>query len=177
MANKMKKENTMNRLNKHIASMWLLFLGIALFAGNAIAQSAKDVAGTWTLVSFTTERDGNKIDVLGPNPKGSMMLDASGRFATMSRRSELPNFVSNNRATGTPEENKAIVQGSIAYFGTYSVSEADKTIIFRLEASTFPNWDGQEQKRPFTVANDELKWTVAAGSAGGPVHLTWKRVK
>lgn len=137
----------------------------------------QSLVGTWTLVSFTTERDGNKIDVLGPNPKGLMMLDDSGRFLIMNRSSGLPKFVSNNRATGTPEENKAVVQRSIAYFDTYSVSEADKTIIFRLEASTFPNWDGQEQKRPFTVANDELKWTAAAGSAGGPGYLTWKRVK
>jgi hypothetical protein len=168
----------MKHLNKHIASVWVVFLGISLFAGSAIAQSARDLVGTWTLVSFTTERDGNKIDVLGPGPKGLLMLDASGRFLAMSRSSGIPKFVSNNRGTGTPDENKAVVQGSIAYFGTYSVSESDKTIVFRIETSTFPNWDGQEQKRTFTVANDELKWTAAAGSAGGgPTTLTWKRVK
>jgi hypothetical protein len=34
-------------------------------------------------------------------------------------------FASNNRNEGTPEENKAIVQGSIAHFGTYTVNEAE----------------------------------------------------
>jgi len=36
----------------------------------------------------------------------------------------------------------AIVQGSLAYFGTYSVSETDKTITSHIESSTFPNWNG-----------------------------------
>src|SRR5262249_52921942 len=40
--------------------------------------------------------------------------------ATLAVRSDLPKFASNNRDMGTPEENKAVVQGSITYFGTYS---------------------------------------------------------
>ena len=45
------------------------------------------------------------------------------------------------------------------------------------ETSTFPNWDGTEQKRPFTVTSDELKYTVAAASGGGTVTIVWKRTK
>jgi hypothetical protein len=37
-------------------------------------------------------------------------------------RADLPKFAANNRNVGTPEENKAIVQGSFAYFGTYTVT-------------------------------------------------------
>jgi hypothetical protein len=44
--------------------------------------------------------------------------------------------LSNNREAETPEENKAIVQESIAY----SVNEPDKTITIHIEARTFPNW-------------------------------------
>jgi hypothetical protein len=47
---------------------------------------------------------------------------------------------------GTAEENKAMVQGGIAYFGTYSV--VDKVIVEKVEGSTWPNWTGTEQKRP-----------------------------
>jgi hypothetical protein len=46
-----------------------------------------------------------------------------------------PKFASNNRATGTPEENKAVVQGLIAFFGTYSVNEADRTFTMHVEGS------------------------------------------
>jgi hypothetical protein len=83
----------------------------------------------------------------------------------------------NNRTTATPEENKAIVQGSNTHFGTLSVNAADKTITFKIETSTFPNWDGTEQKRPFTVTGDELTYTVPAASGGGTATVVWKRAK
>ena len=62
------------------------------------------------------------------------MYDADGRFCVIITRSDLPKFASNNRETGTAEENKAIVQGSLAYFGAYSVSEPDKTITSHVES-------------------------------------------
>jgi len=61
-------------------------------------------------------------------PQGLATYEANGRFSVIVTRSDLPKFASNNRQSGTPEENKAVVQGSIAFFGTYSVSETDKTL-------------------------------------------------
>ena len=84
--------------------------------------------------------------------------------------------ISIKRIEGTPEENKAVVQGSISHFGRYTVNDADKTITFHIETSTFPNWNGTEQKRPFTVTGDELKWTTAA-SSGGSAEVVLKRAK
>ena len=80
---------------------------------------------------------------------------------------------------GTPEENTSIVQGSIAFFGTYSVSEADKIIIRHIESCTFPNWNGTERKYSFDISGDELSITVlsAPSTATGTVHLVWKRAK
>ena len=51
-----------------------------------------------------------------------------------------------NRAQGTPEQNKAVVQGSIAFYGTYTVNEADKTLIRKYEIALIPNNDGNELK-------------------------------
>ena len=75
------------------------------------------------------------------------------------------------------DENKAIVGGSIAHFGTYVVDEADKSFTFRIDSATFPNWDKTDQKRSFIMTGDELKYTVPAGSAGGAGEVTWKRAK
>lgn len=94
----------------------------------------------------------------------------------MTSRSRLPKFASNNRNEGTAEENKAVVQGSISHFGRYTVNDADKSITFYIEASTFPNWDGTEQKRPFPMTGDELKWTTAA-SGGGSAEVVLKRAE
>ena len=143
----------------------------------AVAQSAKDFVGTWTLISAITERDGNKSDTFGPNAKGVLMFDANGHYTITFIGSNLPKFASNNRASGTPDENKAVVGSSLAHFGTYVVNEADKSFTYRIESATFPNWNDTEQKRSFVMTGDELKYTVPAGSAGGTGAVTWKRAK
>jgi hypothetical protein len=103
-----------------------------------------------------------------------MMLDANGRYVVVLMRPDLPRFASNNRSTGTAEEYKAVALGSFTHFGTYSV--ADGQIVFRLEHTTFPNWDGQEQRRALTVTGAELKYVVAS-SIGGTSTLVWRRAK
>jgi hypothetical protein len=160
-----------------IGTLGLLVLGVVLAAGEVCAQTTKDLAGTWTLVSNVNEQGGNKTDTFGPNPKGILTVDANGRYVLAIVRAGLPKVASNNRTTATPEENKAIVGGSITHFGTLSVNAADKTITFKIETSTFPNWDGIEQKRPFTITGDELQYTVPAQSGGGTGTVVWKRAK
>jgi len=107
---------------------------------------------------------------------GVASFDSNGHYILLTARRGQSKFAANNRMEGTPEEYKAVVQGSIAHFGTYTINEADKTITFHIEASTFPNWNGTEQKRPFTLTGDELKWTTP-GSSGGSAEVVLKRAK
>ena len=140
----------------------------------AVAQTAKDLVGAWTLISSDTVRpDGIKIPTFGDDPKGIIIFTSDGRFIYLLSRGDLPKFASNNRNTGSPEENKAVVQGSIATFGTYSVAGTD--LMIKVENSTFPNWIGADQKRTIAVTGDQLKWTNATGSGGGGVELVLKR--
>ena len=164
----------MNRIGT--LAIGMLIIGVA-WAGAAIAQTAKDFVGTWTLVSATIEQGGTKSDTFGPNAKGILVFDAGGRYVITFFAANLPKFASNNRANGTPEENKAIVSGSLAHLGTYTVNEADKSFTFRVENATFPNWDNTEQKRPFVITSDELKYTTPMASAGGTATVVWKRAK
>jgi hypothetical protein len=94
----------------------LAFVGLATgFITPAFTQTTipKELVGTWTVVSSTLEKvDGKKTDLFGPNPQGRLIRDADGHVAYMVTRADLPKFASNNRAEGTPEENKAVVQGS-----------------------------------------------------------------
>lgn len=171
----------MNRLNTvALTAMPLLFLGVGLPSSDAVAQQKtlkEQVIGTWTYVSVdTVGRDGSRVPIYGPNPQGIASFDSSGHYILLTTRRGQAKFASGNRNEGTPEENKAVVQGSIAHFGTYTVNEADNTITFHIEASTFPNWNGTEQKRPFTVIGDELKWTTPA-SSGGSAEVVLKRAR
>jgi hypothetical protein len=96
----------------------------------------------------------------------------------MVTRADLPKFASNNRAAGTPEENKAVVQGSIAFFSTVTTNEAEKTSITHIEVCTYPNWVGIERKTSYTINGDELDTTASGSSVGeGTVHVVYKRAK
>src|SRR5262245_17297175 len=88
------------------------------------ARTAKErLVGSWTLLSLTAGEGADQTLPYGPNPKGSMMVDANGRFMITVVRSDLPNFASNNRMVGTPDENNSVVQGSIAYRSEEHTSE------------------------------------------------------
>ncbi len=158
----------------------LLLLGTALPPRNAVGQQntlKEQIVGTWTYVSVDIVRpDGNRIPLFGPNPSGLASFDSNGHYLLLTARTGQPKFTSNNRMEGTAEENKGVVQGSIAHFGRYTVNEADKTITFHIETSTFPNWNGAEQKRPFIITGDELQWTTAA-SSGGTAEVVLKRAR
>ena len=162
----------MNRLTTlALSTVTLLCLGVL---SPASAQTAKELVGTWNLVSTETVRpDGSRAPTFGDNPKGIIVFTSDGRFIYLYSRGDLPKFASDNRTTGTADENKAVVQGSIATFGTYSVSGNELTL--KIEHSTFPNWIGADQKRTIAITGDELKWHNSAGSGGGIVELVLKR--
>ena len=70
------------------------------------------------------------------------------------------------------------MQGSLAYFGSYSINETDKTISFTTDDSTFPNSEGEVLKRIITsLTADELIYTNPATTTGARVEAVWKRVK
>jgi hypothetical protein len=122
--------------------------------------------------------DGKKTPTFGPNPSGLTIFGSDGRYVSFVVRSDVPKFASNSRTAGTPEENKAAVQGGIATFGRYTINEADHTLTLNIERSSYPNWNGTEQKRPMTLAGDELTYIVPVSSGGsGRGEVVLKRVK
>jgi hypothetical protein len=105
------------------------------------------------------------------------MADVNGRFSITVVRSDLPKFASNNRMSGTPEENKAIVQGIIAYLGTYSIDEATHVLTVNIEGSTFPNFTGGTQTRMLSFDGDEVTYFNPTPSMGGSANVTYRRAK
>jgi Lipocalin-like domain len=156
-------------------------LGASVAAGQQPGKSAKEqFVGTWTLVSIHyVHPDGSKIEPFGPNAKGILVFDATGRFATQIMAADRPKFASNNRMIGTPDEYKASSQGVVAYFGTYTISEPDRIVTLHIERSSFPNWDVTDQKRSFSFSEDELRYTAASSTANPAeaAQLIWKRAR
>jgi hypothetical protein len=96
----------------------------------------------------------------------------------MQSRADLPKLESSNRATATPEEAKAVVAGSIAYFGKYSVDEAGRVVSIDIQGSTFANQISStlDNRRIITsLTANELKLTNAGSASGLKLELVFKR--
>jgi hypothetical protein len=146
-------------------------------AGSAQPTARERLVGTWTLASLTVGEGGGTTMPYGANPRGMMMLDAEGHFMITVLRSDLPKFAARGRMVGTPDENKAIVQGTIAYFGTYTIDEATLVMTVKIEANSFPNFVGQTQTRLISFnGDDEVTYINPTPSdSGGAAKVTYRR--
>jgi len=136
----------------------------------------EQLVGVWSLDSVKTTRpDGTTFDPWGRAATGTLIYDPSGRFAFMIIRGDIPKF---ERGKATPEQYKAASEGVIAYHGTYTVNEGDKTITHKVEGSSFPSLKDADQKRVVTsINNDELHYINPATSFGAKSESTWKRAR
>lgn len=157
----------------------LSFLTLALVAAILSAgEPPETFVGTWTLVSVANVLpDGTRVEPYGPDPQGLLMFDAEGRYTLQIFRAGRAGFASGDKSRGTAEEYKATVEGTNSHFGRYVVDPASRVITFRIEHASFPNWEGTEQKRTFTRAGDELRYTVPTTTNGAGVtgEVVWRR--
>ena len=133
------------------------------------------LVGTWTLVSWEQRRgDGTKVRRFGENPVGIAFFDAGGRYIITVMRSDRAKYANAAPWQGTAEENKATADGTMTYFGTYSVSEAERSIAIHVEGCSYPNWNGTDQKRGVAIEGDQLTLSVYPPT-GEIVEVIWKR--
>ena len=91
-------------MNYRIALLTTVTLASFALPSIAAAQSAKDIVGTWTLVSSEiTMPDGKKTPGFGTKPTGMLVFTEDGHFIYLYTRSDLPKIASNSRATTTPQ--------------------------------------------------------------------------
>jgi hypothetical protein len=169
------KRRTFNSLSAITA------LGFACLSGHAVAQQQtlrQQVVGSWVLVSNdNVAPDGAKRQLYGPNPKGILILAADGHYAQVQVNPDRPKFKGKTRLDGTPEENKAAMAGTVAHFGTWSVNEAENTLVMRSEGNLFPNDGENESKRAVVLSGDKLTYANPSPGGGGSSESVYKRAK
>jgi hypothetical protein len=141
---------------------------------------AAKLAGSWTLVLVDNILpNGERVHLYGPDPQGFLTFDENGRYALQIYRANRSRFAANDKSEATPDENSAAVQGSNSHFGSYAIDDIDRTIVFYIEHASFPNWEGTEQMRSFSVIGDHLKYTMPTPTSGGSAvgEVEWKRAR
>jgi hypothetical protein len=169
-------------MNRILSLSTAIAFTLALLPTAAVSQQKtlkEQLVGAWTLVSIiATDKAGNKSDRRGPNPKGLLIFEASGRYSILTSRADLPNFAIDNVNQGSAEENKAVMTGMIANVGTWSVDEKTKTITTNVDAGSFPNLNGKTQTRVVSsLTPDELRYVNGASVSGTVDEATWRRAK
>jgi len=155
----------------------VVILALCLWTPKAFSQAAPDLVGSWSLVSLTEYRSGSEVEVLGPHPRGQLIFGSDGRYVLVGLSADLPKFAKGNRLWGSTEENQRIVQGNFAHFGTYTIDAAARVIVFHIQNGTFPNWDGDVQRRPFTLDGDRLTYYTPGSFGYGASKVVWQRLK
>lgn len=161
-------------------------IAVLLLAACALGSSAREVsslAGTWTLVAADVQHpDGSRTSDYGAKPKGLLLIDNQGHYSLQLYKAERPIFHADAKAKGTPDEYKAAVMGSSTHYGTLRV-EPDRgepdhgVLVFRIRGASFPNWEGQEQHRQYTLDNGVLSYRVTARPNGDVPISVWRRTE
>ncbi len=140
-------------------------------------MNEKDIAGTWSVLSVVNEIDGKKVDLFGSNPQGQFIFTTDGHFSINIIRSGRTKFSSNNSKAGTAGENQEAMAGTLSLFGTYTIN-SDGWQTLHIVGSSFPNWDGAEQKRLARIKGDDMTYeNPTAPTGSGHVVLTLRRAK
>jgi len=155
---------------------------VAMLAGMAARDvpmplHAFPLQGTWTLVAADKVLpDGRTTRDYGDNPKGRLVVDAQGRYSLQIFKSERAPFATDNKGDGSADEFKSAVMGSSTHYGTMTIDEKVAVLVFSIEGSSFPNWEGTTQRRQYTLDGAELRYKVPPRADGSVPVSVWRRL-
>ncbi|MEO7772956.1 MAG: lipocalin-like domain-containing protein [Gemmatimonadaceae bacterium] len=139
--------------------------------------SMSPLAGSWTLVAAELlHADGTRTPDYGASPKGRLHVDATGRYSLQIFKSERRRFASDDKVKGTPFEFESATLGSSTHFGTMSVDTVTHVLTVDIEGASFPNQEGTQQKRQYTLAGDVLSYKVPPRPDGNTPISVWRRI-
>jgi hypothetical protein len=123
-------------------------LCVGLLALPAHAESLlQQVTGVWTLTSGSEQAaDGTKTV---PWSAGNLIIDPSGHMAFFV-------FGKDRQKPDGPPNPRAPVGPTVAYYGTFTVDEAAKTLAFHVENASAPALSGATRVQYITVTADTL---------------------
>ncbi len=138
------------------------------------------LVGSWKLVSFySQDSSGQKTYPFGQDARGRLIYEADGRMAVQIMDPDRPGFTSGDPLVTSEAEVRAAFGGYTAYYGTYSVTPEEQTIVHHIEAALLPNWVGTDQRRYFEFDGKvlTLKGPLVLNGVQGDVSLVWERLR
>jgi hypothetical protein len=146
--------------------------------GTAHAEDLASLQGSWVMVAaYEIHADGTRTTNYGEHPDGLFIVDAAGRYSMQIFKVGRPAFASGDKARGTPEEYRAALVGISTHIGKVTIDPAHHQLVFNVEDSSFPNWEGKSQVRDYTYKDGVLSYAVPASASGSgtTAYSVWRR--
>lgn len=162
------------RLPNILYALSLLLAGL----GTAQAEDLASLQGTWIMVSaYEIHADGSRTTNYGEYPDGLFIVDAAGRYSMQIFKVGRPVFASGDKARGTPDEYRAALIGISTHIGKVSIDASRHQLVFDVQGSSFPNWEGKRQVRDYTFEKGVLSYAVPASASGSgtTAYSVWRR--
>ena len=124
------------------------------------------IQGQWNLVAWRrVSSDGSKAFPFGRDATGMLVYtDVGGMIVQMAAANRV-HLDTADAIGGTESERAGAYSGYLAYFGSYEVKGDEVHHI--ISASSFPNWTGNVQVRPFEVQGETLVLRTPPTEIGG----------
>lgn len=165
----------------------LLVISNSLFAGDQEGQATskyKSFIGAWNLVSWVvTDASGQLDHPYGNKPMGQIIYTENGTMSAqlMHPGAALPDV----SGLSGDAVLKKVASTFFAYYGTYSVDNAGKTVTHHVQGCISPSWVGTEQARRYRFLDKnhlELSVKIEGAlaedmSASGSSVLIWERIQ
>ena len=142
-------------------------------------QAPAGLVGTWRLVSFEDVKNGMTIREFGNKPLGLFIYTTDGHVAIQIANPANPRCVAPGKRSApggkvdlsvpmcSPEQAQTLLEGYVAYWGTYTVDAAAGVVIHHVVSDISNGYAGTDQRRPFRLEGDRL--VIGDGK-------TWTRV-
>ena len=119
---------------------------------------------------------GERARDYGEAPKGRLVVVGDGRYSLQILKSERLRFATDSKADGSADEFRSAVMGSSTHYGTIEIDRRNNLLVFSIEGSSFPNWEGTVQKRQYEIDGAQLSYQVPPRADGSIPISVWRRL-
>lgn len=147
-----------------------------------MASLKNEIIGSWKLLSYIEVPVGGEeyLFPLGKNPKGILIFSPDGYMSVQISVNNPVKYNSEDRYSVTDAKIAARAKEYIAFTGKYIVDNVLCHVIYHIETSLNPNWEGVKQIRKMDFEADILyqKSIEPISSNGQMVHayMTWQKI-
>ena len=144
-------------MQRSVLVVLMLLVPISLSAQIKRENTAKEIIGSWKLLSYEDrDESGSIVYPYGKSPAGLLIYDSTGHMAVQMMKTPPPDVASDDWDKFTAAEKVALYDGYVAYFGRYEV-DTTRHLVFHLpEADLSRLYIGRREERHFELSGDQL---------------------